>query len=149
LRATIRGGNSHLALTEQIEKAPLVVGQRVRKSGCLDRRAAKFKGAMREEYEVMSRKCRSLESEFQARGTGLWLMWALLVPDGLRKSSTFFSNIFVRKNCGQGWVHSRVCACLQGVLLERWLVAKKRLYNRCAREWSGGLSSAARSEQMG
>src|ERR1017187_5743406 len=113
----MRGGNNRLALTGQIEKAPLVVGQHVRKRGFLDRCAAKFKGARRREYEVMSKKFGSVESEFQARGTGLWLMLAFLVPERARKPSTEFSNIFVRINCAHKWVHSGACACLQGWLL--------------------------------
>lgn len=92
---------------------------------------------------------RETKSGDGAGGTRVLSLSVLLATERARKSSTVFSKIFVRKNC-TGWrVLSRAFAYMQMVILAPGLVAKKRPYNRCARECSGELSSVARSRKIG
>ncbi|HNZ74512.1 MAG TPA: hypothetical protein PKN20_00140 [Verrucomicrobiota bacterium] len=96
----------------------------------------------------MNRNLRAGKSEDQAGGTRVFLLLTFSAAEGAGKPSTVFSNIFLREECAHGWLLAQACATAQALFLGPWLVAKKRLYNRCAREWSGGLTSAARSGKI-
>ncbi len=60
----------------------------------------------------MNEKLRSVESGFQARGTGLSLMLVFSAPERAQKSSTIFRNIFLRKSCAHRWLVSHGCAAM-------------------------------------